>query len=129
MPSFSQRYQLHLPHTGYRVNISQPISCQATGVYAVLCKNTTGACARLAPIYIGVTGGGRENPSFTHRMGQHLGTATQACHAETRKTVGRHFRLPGHEPNRDMQMLPLERVPGYNVFLMRATEHYYIEQI
>ena len=115
------------PITGVTVNLSQHITCQASGVYMVRCKKTSGACARLAPTYIGITGEG-ESSSFTHRMAQHLGSATQPCHSETQKTVGRHFRLPGHDPHRDMVMLPLEVVGG-GTFMRRAREKFYIGRL
>ena len=87
----------------------------------LFCKKTTGACARLHPTYIGMTGEGVES-SFTHRFGEHLGSAAQPCQEDTVKPLGRHFRLPGHEPQRDMLMLPIERVTGGDIFLRRARE-------
>jgi hypothetical protein len=110
--------------TRQTVHISQLITCQDTGVYMLFCRKTTGPCARLAPTYVGITGEGEEN-SFTHRFAQHLGSATQPGQVDTTKPVGRHFRLPGHEPNRDMVMLPIERVRG-DVFLRRARERFNI---
>ena len=38
------------------------------------------------------------------------------------KTVGRHFRLPGHEPHRDLVMLPIKIVSARDPFLLRARE-------
>ena len=38
------------------------------------------------------------------------------------KTVGRHFRLPGHEPHRDLVMLPIKIVSARDPFLIRAQE-------
>jgi hypothetical protein len=102
------------------------LTCQDSGIYIVLCKKSTGLCARLAPIYVGETGVGEE-ASFTHRFAQHLGTATQPGQADTVKPVGRHFRLPGHEAQRDMVMLPLELVRG-GVFERKARERMYIER-
>ena len=64
--------------------------------------------------------------SFTHRVGGHLGTATQNSQADTLKTVGRHFRLPGHEAHRDLVMLPIEIVSPKDPFLLRARESYNI---
>ena len=97
----------------------------STGVYVVRCRKPTGACARLAPTYIGITGGGENSRTFTKRFGEHIGSAIQPGQADTTKPIGRHFRLPGHEPHRDMEMIPLEVVRG-DVFLRRARERYYI---
>jgi hypothetical protein len=108
------------PVTGKTAEITQHITCQSGGVYLLLCKKTSGACARLAPLYVGITGEGES--SFTKRMAGHVGTATQNCHAETQKPVGRHFRLPGHQPHRDIQMLPIELLSARDVFLLRARE-------
>ena len=95
------------------------------GVYMVSCRKTTGPCDTLSPTYIGITGEG-EDSSFTHRFAQHLGSATNPCQEDTNKPVGRHFRLPGHEPSRDMVMLPIELVQGGNIFLRRARETFNI---
>ena len=114
------------PYTGVTVTITQHITCQSSGVYMLRCRKSTGACARLSPIYIGITGEG-EGSCFTRRMGQHIGSATQPGQADTQKTIGRHFRLPGHVAHRDMIMLPLEVVRG-DVFLQRARERFYINK-
>jgi hypothetical protein len=90
----------------------------------VRCRKSTGACARVSPTYIGITGEGQD-ASFTHRLGQHMGSAVQDGQGDTLKTIGRHFRLPGHVPKRDMIMLPLEVVRN-DVFLRRARERFYI---
>ena len=72
------------PVTGRTANITQHISCQNAGVYLVLCKKDSGLCARLKPTYVGICGEG-ESSSFTHRLGGHLGTATQTCQDNTVK--------------------------------------------
>jgi hypothetical protein len=115
------------PYTGVAISITQRITCQSSGVYLLRCMKTTGACARLAPTYIGITGEG-ERSSFTHRLEQHIGSATQPGQADTNKTVGHHFRLPGHVPHRDIVMLPLEVVGG-GLFMRRARERYYIGKL
>ena len=91
----------------------------------MLCRKNTGLCARVKPTYVGICGEG-ENSSFTHRLGGHLGTATQNCHTDTVKPVGRHFRLPGHDPHRDLVMIPIEIVSARDPFLLRARESYNI---
>ena len=113
------------PVTGRTANITQHISCQNAGVYLVLCKKDSGLCARLKPTYVGICGEG-ESSSFTHRLGGHLGTATQTCQENTVKPVGRHFRLPGHDPHRDLVMLPIEIVSPRDPFLLRSRERYNI---
>ena len=115
------------PVTGATANISQHITCQSAGVYLVLCRKNTGLCARVKPTYVGICGEG-ENSSFTHRLGGHLGTATQNCHKDTVKPVGRHFRLPGHDPHRDLVMIPIEIVSARDPFLLRARESYNIRK-
>ena len=106
------------------MKITQHITCQGAGVYILLCKKSTGPCTALCPTYIGITGEG-EGRSFTQRLGQHLGSATNPSQVETIKPVGRHFRLPGHEAHSDMMMLPIELVRG-DIFLLRARETYNI---
>ena len=44
----------------------------------------------------------------------------------TLKPVGRHFRLPGHDPHRDLVMLPIEIVSPRDPFLLRSRERYNI---
>ena len=55
-----------------------------------------------------------------------MGTAIQNSQADTVKTVGRHFRLPGHEAHRDLVMLPIEIVSPRDPFLLRGRESYNI---
>ena len=38
----------------------------------------------------------------------------------------RHFRLPGHDPHRDLVMIPIEIVSARDPFLLRARESYNI---
>ena len=109
------------PVSGATAKITQHITCQSAGVYLILCKKNSGACARLAPTYVGICGEG-ETSSFTHRVSGHLGTAIHNSQADTIKTVGRHYRLPGHEPHRDLVMLPIEIVSARDPFLLRARE-------
>ena len=115
------------PISGATVNITQHITCQSRGVYLVFCRKNSGVCAKFKPTYVGICGEG-ETSSFTHRCAGHLGTATQNCHAETAKPVGRHFRLPGHEPHRDLVMLPIENVSARDIFLLRARESFNIDK-
>ena len=37
-----------------------------------------------------------------------------------------HFRLPGHDPHRDLVMIPIEIVSARDPFLLRARESYNI---
>ena len=111
------------PVTGQKATITQHITCQSAGVYMVFCKKNTGICARVKPTYIGMCGEG-ESSSFTHRLGGHMGTAVQNSQADTVKPVGKHFRLPGHEPH--LVMLPIEIVIPRDPFLLRARESYNI---
>ena len=93
----------------------------------VFCRKTSGACLRLAPTYVGITGEG-EDVSFTHRLGSHLGSAMQPCQDDTVKSVGRHFRLPGHIAHRHLVMLPIEVISAKDVFLLRARETFNISK-
>ena len=113
--------------TGATVAITQHITCQSAGVYLLFCRKDNGVCARLAPTYVGICGEG-ESSSFTHRLGQHLGSATQPCQVDTVKPVGRHFRLPGHRANGDLVMLPIELVSARDPFLLRARETFNINK-
>ena len=40
--------------------------------------------------------------------------------------MGRHFRLPGQDPHRDMGMLPIEIVNSMDQFLLKARETFNI---
>ena len=80
----------------------------------------------MAPTYVGECGD-CDNSSFTHRFSSHLGSATQPCQLETVKPVGRHFRLPGHDPHSDLVMLPIEKVSSKEPFLRKARESFYID--
>ena len=115
------------PVTGATATISQHITCQSAGVYLLFCRKNTGVCARLAPTYVGICGEG-EHSTFTSRLGQHLGSATQACQVDTVKPVGRHFRLPGHQAHSDLVMLPIEVVSSKDPFLLRARETFNISK-
>ena len=113
------------PVTGTVVSINTNISCQDVGVYILLCKKDSGQCQMLRPTYVGECGDG-ENSSFTHRFAGHLGTAKNRSQADTVKPVGCHFRLPGHDPDRDMLMIPIERIP--EPFTRKARESFYIDK-
>ena len=113
------------PVTGAVARITQHITCQSAGVYLLFCKKDTGVCSRLAPTYVGICGEGQDS-SFTHRLAQHVGLATQDCQVNTVKPVGRHFRLPGHKAYRDLVMLPIEVVSSRDPFLLKARETYNI---
>ena len=115
------------PVTGATCTINQHITCQSAGVYLLFCRKDTGVCTRLAPTYVGICGEG-EHSTFTSRLGQHLGSATQACQVDTVKPVGRHFRLPGHQAHSDLVMLPIEVVSSKDPFLLRARETFNISK-
>ena len=80
----------------------------------------------MVPTYVGECGDGVTS-SFTHRFATHMGSATQQSLEDTSKPVGRHFRLPGHEPYSDLAMLPIEK-SGKDPFLRKARESYYIKK-
>ena len=42
------------------------------------------------------------------------------------KPVGRHSRLPGHDPHHDLVMLPIEIVSARDPFLLRSRERFNI---
>ena len=105
--------------------ISQHITCQSSGVYPIYWSKDTDPCARVRPTYLGICREG-EHSNFTIRLGQHLGKATQACHADTVTPVGHHFRLPGYRAHRDLVMIPLEALRGKDPFLLRARETFNI---
>ena len=115
------------PVTGAVVNITQHITCQSAGVYLPPCRKDTAVCARLALTYVGICGEG-ESSSFTHRLAQHLGSATQPGQVDTVKPVGRHFHLSGHKAHGDLVMLPIELVSARDPFLLRARETFNINK-
>ena len=94
----------------------------------MLFKKDNGQCCQVAPTYVGECGGG-DKSSFTHRFAGHLGSTTQPCQEDTTKPVGRHFRLPGHEPHRDMVMLPIEKISDRSPFLRKARESLHIRRL
>ena len=57
-----------------------------------------------------------------------MGSSTQPGQVETRRTIGRCFRLPGHEPLQDMVMLPLEVVGG-GIFMRQAHETFHVNKL
>ena len=65
---------------------------------------------------------------FTRRLAEHVGSAVQPCQEDTQKSVGRHFRAAGHDPHRDMIMLPIEIVQGNQPFLLQVRETFNIEK-
>ena len=88
------------PVTGTVIKISQNIRCTDVGIYILLCTKDSGQYQLVHPTYVGECGDG-ENSSFTHSLAGHLGTATDRSQRDTIKPVGCHFRLPGHQPDRD----------------------------
>ena len=81
---------------------------------------------KVLPTYVGECGDS-ENSSFTHRFSTHLGSASQPCQEDTTKPLGRHFRLPGHEPHGDLTMIPIEKISDKEPFLRKARESFYIK--
>ena len=114
------------PITDQTVEISTPITCTDEGVYLLFCAKDNGECRRVVPTYVGECGDGVTS-SFTHRFATHMGSATQQSQEDTSKPVGRHFRLPGHEPHSDLVMLPIEK-SGKDPFLRKARESFYIKK-
>ena len=97
------------PLTQQKVEINTRIACTDKGIYMLWCKKDTGECSMVVPTYLGECGDG-ESSSVTHRYASHMGSATQACQVDTVKPIGRHFRLPGHEPHVNLVMLPVEKI-------------------
>ena len=97
------------PVTASKVEIRQNITCTDVGIYIILCSKDSGACSTLHPSYIGESGDGVLS-SFTHRLSSHLASATNASQEDSVKPVGRHYRLPGHNPNQHLIMLQLKRL-------------------
>ena len=114
--------------TGEYFPITTNISCLTPWtVYSVSCKKDTGRCSQVGgpgkgPQYIGCT----KRP-FKTRFSEHIGTATQPCHAETTKSVGVNFRLQGHS-HCDMVALPIEKVRSQCKFVLEAREQYWIDK-
>ena len=106
------------PVSGTKVEITQNISCQDVGIHLLVCRKGSGQCAQLHPTYIGECGDG-VGSSFTHRLAGHLGTAKDRAQGDTIKPVG-------HQPDRDMLMIPIEKIPDN--FTRKARESFYIEK-
>ena len=91
----------------------------------MICRKDSGQCQLVHPTYVGECGDG-ESSSFTHRLAGHLGTATDRSQRDTLKPVGCHFRLPGHQPDRDILMIPIEKIS--DPFVRKARESFYIQK-
>ena len=117
------------PVTGATAKITQHITCQNAGVYMLRCRKQTGLCAKVVPTYIGICSNeGSAARTFSRRLAEHVGSAVQPCQEDTQKSVGRHFRAAGHDPHRDMIMLPIEIVQGNQPFLLQVRETFNIEK-
>ena len=113
------------PFSNTTVAITQRITCSDVGIYILLCRKDSGPCRHLHPTYIGECGDGASS-SFTHRVARHLATSTNPSQADTEVPVGRHMRLPGHRPDSDLVMLPIEKIS--DPFRRKAREAFYIRQ-
>ena len=114
------------PFTNQSVNMSSNLTCSDKGVYLVICTKDTGPCNQVCPTYVRKCDDGHSS-SFTHRFAHHLGSAMQPGQVDTVKAVGRHFRLPGHDPHRDMLMIPFEKISDSDPFIRKARESLYID--
>ena len=61
------------------------------------------------------------------RFSEHVGTATQPCHADTKKPVGAHFRLPGHS-HANMKVVVIEKVRSKDRMILEAREGFWIKK-
>ena len=61
------------------------------------------------------------------RFSEHVGSATQACQANTNKPIGVHFRSAGHS-HADMELLPVEKVRSKDRFVLEARESFWINK-
>ena len=61
------------------------------------------------------------------RFSEHVGSVTQPSQASTTKTVGVHFRSPGHSHS-NMCFLPIEKVRCKNRFVLEAREAFWIKK-
>ena len=123
--SHSQNTTTHTCNfTGESFAISSNISCTTPNViYTVGCVKDTGVCARLkGPQYVGCT----SRPGKV-RFSEHVGSVVQPCQANTTKTVGVHFRSPGHTHS-SMQFLPIEKVRCKDRFVLEARESFWIKK-
>ena len=113
------------PFSSTRVTISRNITCTDVGIYLLLCEKKSGSRSTLHPTYVGECGDGY-NSSFTHRLAGHLSSANDGSQHDTEKPVGRHFRLPGHNTNQDLIMIPIEKIEDN--FIRKAREALYIKK-
>ena len=123
--SHSQNSTTHTCNfTGESFTISSNITCTTPNViYTVGCTKDTGECARLkGPQYVGCT-----SRSGNVRLSEHVGSVMQLCQANTRKTVGVHFRSPGHTHS-NMKFLPIEKVRCSDMFVLEAREDFWIKK-
>ena len=66
---------------------------------------------------------------LTHRLSQHIGSATQPSQIDTTKSVGKHFRMQGHDVRSDLLFLPIEKISkGAEPFLRKARESFFIKK-
>ena len=78
-------------------------------MYILLCRKDSGMCRQMRPTYVGECGDG-PNSSFTHRVSKHLGTTSNNSQSDTETQARRHFRLPEHSPNSDLNMILIEKI-------------------
>ena len=80
-------------------------------------------CGKLrGPQYVGCTG----RPGKV-RFSEHVGSATQPSQADTKKSVGVHFRSPGHSQS-DMCFTPVEKVRSKDRFILEARKDFWINK-
>ena len=79
-------------------------------------------CQGQGPQYVGCT-----SRAAKVRCSEHIGSTTNPSQANTNKSVGVHFRLPGHSHS-DLVFLPIEKVGNKDNFVLEAREEYWIKK-
>ena len=114
---------VRISNTGEDYIIRGKMNCKSSNLlYIITCRK----CDRASPDVAQY--GGETGQEAVKRFTEHYGTATQACHVNTNKPVGQHFRLPGHSMA-DCVYTPVEKINSNNVFVRKVRERRMINNL
>ena len=104
--------------TGETWPITAPVTCTSSNVlYRIRCTK-----CRTFVDYIGTT-----KRRACDRVAEHRGSTNNPSQSETKKVVGRHFRLPGHSWS-DCETLVFEQCRSDDEFVRLRREQFWIRQ-
>ena len=108
--------------TGENWPITSPVTCTTSNcIYRLRCTKQSGECRQFKD-YIGTT-----KRRFCDRAADHRASATNPGQRDTKKAVGRHFRLPGHSWS-DCETLVIEHCRSSDEFVRLRREQMWIRK-